>query len=351
MRAKMTRNIRNHNQFSYFGQTKASGRNQPQAVEENSDVQTNIQKAENDAIPIRFAEDGVKPSFIETRIPLSERPLRKLSSDSPISVNEVVVAGTFSDTLEHLVFGHPTLVPLFRAARVASEKRRYLLCEDAGFLTYCFGHDDRFLPIKNTHEPDSIHETSQDDDWGVPRAIDQYYAAVRQRVCALFSMLRNEHLVAIGHTENGDRVAISHAIWSHPAYFVHPQLNEVYEAKPMRMVRRWLGICFEKGSPGFVIGAERTNIAGANEVRTPTTTMKAYDACVAWLCEEMSQSPHARKGKKSDWMQSALEKWSGALSKRAFLRAWDASISQTKAWSWGHPGAPRRLRETNHRAD
>jgi hypothetical protein len=65
----------------------------------------------------------------------------------------------------------------------------------------------------------------------------------------------------------------------------------------------------------------------------------AESQCQTWLEGEMRASPHASPKAKSEWLTEALSKFSGRLSKRAFLnRCWPNAIKSTGAEAWRTAG-------------
>lgn len=79
-------------------------------------------------------------------------------------------------------------------------------------------------------------------------------------------------------------------------------------------------------SSAEVIAAFPHEVPSGQSAITFTSTALAENECRDWLAEEFAADPDRRRTK-PDFQSAALARFSGRLSKRGFIRAWDAVAS------------------------
>lgn len=99
----------------------------------------------------------------------------------------------------------------------------------------------------------------------------------------------------------------------------------------------------EKGAPAPNLYVIAVPAQAQTKTSAASQTAKAGSACLRWLADEMRKSPHQRPRQRGDFHREAVERFSG-LSKRAFDRAWSASITEAGAHAWSASGRPRKIR-------
>jgi hypothetical protein len=301
----------------------------------------------------------------------------------PFTVADVLQEGSLSRALTRLVFKHPEVISLRRAANDAtSAAQSPPLEEDAGLVGLVTGHDEPLLPLRYFPRDDYDPETSDvlsatpeaqgigDEFFGpAPPAVEAFYDAINLRARTLIEMLQDQKLAARGHTADGHLVPIAHTIWRHEDYYVHPPTGDVYEAAPRSMKKRWTGVVLEASgrpreaelfhvkptTPDVLLPAtpEPQQLASqpSKSIARVETSSASRKACVAWLTGIMRASPDVRTLSRAELWEKAQEKWPLTLSLRSFLVAREEAIRQTGANVWAAGGAPRKSQRANRRAD
>ena len=285
------------------------------------------------------------------------------NNDSPLTSDDVYETGSLADALTSLVFKHPAVLALRNTAILAKRRGGRDFEDDAGLIGPGYGHDEPLIPLRyfkperehfgappveDAIEPG--HEAYEFYGPTEPDEADHYHDAVMSRARAFFKLLQEQKVRCLGHTLDGHLIPITHSIWSHEDFYVHPYTGDLYEGcYGGEMVKRWIGVVFDPPQSRSAPKAEAAS--GANIIKIASrvqTSVKASTECKNWLVAEMTKSPTHRPGKKDDWRQKARAKWGSRLSGRGFDRAWDDAVAETGAIAWSSAGAPSGPRK-NHR--
>lgn len=279
--------------------------------------------------------------------------------EAPFTPEDVVAAGSFGPALERLILHHPVVENLRPAARMASQRHLCPLYEDAGLLTPCYGHDEPLLPIKvaarekleNMLTEDELADISGVFRSRIPSEISRLYHTINLHIWWFFEYLRQQRVLVFAHTTQGDRIPINHTIWSHDAYYILPRASDIFEARPLRMIRRWVGATFEQAAASRATATQPVRLpTEPKSVERAASTILAIRECVKWLSGEMEKSPHQRTATKDKFWKEASNRWTKRLSRRGFNGAWAEAIRQTGAVAWAAGGAPKKDKK-NPRTD
>ena len=210
--------------------------------------------------PPRRARDVIQSG----RSDLSNRPPAERSFDEtsvtsrPFTTADAAAVGTLSEALDRLVFQHPNVRALRKAANVAADAQHVWFDENAGLIGQFTGHEEPLLALRYFERapdlPEAMLEPENADGAAIwakhfdsepPAELQAFYDDLDLRALTLIEMLQRRELAARGHTADGHLVAIAQSIWSHPEYYIHPPTGDVYEASSRVMKRRWIGIILE----------------------------------------------------------------------------------------------------------
>jgi hypothetical protein len=176
----------------------------------------------------------------------------------------------------------------------------------------------------------------------VPDDLAQVAARRCQASRALCDAARSDQVKLIGNPDQeGDK-----SVQIPAAYFDLPRCLGHHENTVVTDLDRVTDNDFAAARKGkhqcwFNVRVETQSfLAWLRNVAKLTPAASAESNCRKWLADQMRASPLEKPKPKSTFRDEALSLFP-KLGKRAFDRAWDSAIKETRAVNWSNPGAPK----------
>jgi hypothetical protein len=176
----------------------------------------------------------------------------------PFKVDEVVTVGSLAEALDRLVFNHPRVEVLRQQAISAMKAEGKPFYDNAGFMEPVYGHDELMLPLKMFAEKD-YEKLSHDEyeaialnsEWNEllprwPKEHTLFRDELELRCFTLIGMLQHREIDGVCYTSGkGERESLLHTVWSRDDLYVHIRTGDLYEARRLRMIKRWVAVAFQ----------------------------------------------------------------------------------------------------------
>jgi hypothetical protein len=191
-----------------------------------------------------------------------------------------------------------------------------------------------------------VPQSTSVDHWlPAPSAmISAVSAALADRVQGLRNVLDSGRICAFGAFERtGVEGLIGRVQWTRPGVSIDVSRGDLCEVQDHRVVPRWTGLSLRlphaplpQNQPQSGPAPRIAEVPAKAKAQIQTKEKSRVD-CFAWL-KSMMSDPDVVPRSIDDLWAEAQDKWPNKLSKRAFLKARDDAIAETKAWAWKAPG-------------
>jgi hypothetical protein len=245
-------------------------------------------------------------------------------TNPPFAIADVLAVGSLVEALDRLVFNHPRVAALRQRAMSAMKAGRGSFYDNAGFAEPVYGHDELMLPLKVFGKKD--YEKMSNDEYDAlarnsgwngllswsqrPEEYVLFHEELELRCFTLIGMLQHREIEGVCYIHGkGERETLLHTVWSRDDLYVHIRTGDIYEARSLRMIKRWIAVAFQL--PGTSVRSQ----AGPVEGRTTTPKKGGPPEQYSWPVVKVLLQKHMDTGGNFR-SHIDLRKWCRARVKR-----------------------------------
>lgn len=251
---------------------------------------------------------------------------------------------SLTDAFRRYVLDDPEVAALGKRV-VKTTKRRADVFRD-GVFPGPLG--DFHWPLDATAESIAYSFVAQPlgDNWlPLPSAtISAVSAALADRLQGLRQVLASGRICAFGtFAQTGLEGPIGRLQWIRTGISIDVSRGDLCEGQDFRAVSKWIGLSLRLPDapllPNQPQSSPTPKVADlpSKAKAQIQTKEKSRVECIAWL-KSMMSDPDVVPRSIDDLWAEAQHKWPNKLNKRAFLKAREDAIAETKAWAWKAPG-------------
>jgi hypothetical protein len=168
------------------------------------------------------------------------------------------------------------------------------------------------------------------------------------RIAGLRDILVSGRVVAFGEfSQTGVEGPIGRLQWLRNGISIDVSNGDLCEGDDYRAVAKWTGLSLRVADAALPTNQPQNGLS-PKIMEVPRkanaqiqTKEKSRLECLDWLKRPMSDPEGVLRSKDDLWAEAQL-KWPKKLSERAFLKARDDAIVDTKAWAWRAAGPKRK---------